>query len=77
VNKLATWIAVLTPLLFCMWWIWDAQEKHKLVVDHKPRIESLEKNNEEYQDLWAQQIEDRKQYIEKAVEVCKEAGKCD
>ncbi len=80
VNKLAAWIAVIGGVVGALgasWWFFDAQGKHNLAVNHKPRIETLEKNNKEYQDLWAQQIEDRKQYIEKAVEVCKEAGKCD
>jgi hypothetical protein len=76
VNKLAAWVAVIVPVVGGLWWIWNAGETHELVVDHKPRIETLEKNNEEYEDLWAQQIKDRKQYIEKAVEVCKKAGKC-
>jgi len=89
VNKLAAWIAVIGGLVTALgasWWIFAARQTHEIVESmppppilqsHQPRIEALEKNNEEYQDLWAQQIVDRKQYLEKAVEVCKEAGKCD
>jgi len=92
VNKFASWSTVIVAIIGVGLWFLSAQSTHnkvddmppppslhlteKLVKAHHPRIKSLERNNEEYQDLWAQQIKDRKQYIEKAVEVCKKAGKC-
>jgi len=76
-SHLTVLLGLLAGLAGVFFWVFQANQTHEMTVEHEPRLEALEEDNAEYQVIWAEAVEKRKRYIQRALEVCREAGECE